>query len=59
MTDDEEAIRSWWDQARSRRSLFTADFDSGRAAGRRIRLESSLFFLLSFTFDDDLARLIP
>jgi prephenate dehydrogenase len=27
MTDDEEAIRSWWNQARDRRSLFAADFD--------------------------------
>jgi prephenate dehydrogenase len=28
MTDDEQAIRSWWDQARNRRALFTADIDS-------------------------------
>ena len=27
MTDDEEAIRAWWDQASSRRDLFDADFD--------------------------------
>ena len=28
MTDDEEAIRSWWDQARIRRTRFAAEFDS-------------------------------
>jgi prephenate dehydrogenase len=28
MTDDEEAIRSWWDRARARRSLFGAELDS-------------------------------
>ncbi len=27
MTDDEAAIRSWWDLARARRNLFTAEFD--------------------------------
>ena len=32
MTDDESAIRSWWEQARTRRSLFTADFDPGDPA---------------------------
>ncbi len=32
MTDDEAAIRSWWEQARARRSLFTADFDPGEPA---------------------------
>ncbi len=32
MRDDEDAIRAWWDQARIRRSLFTAEFDSGEAA---------------------------
>lgn len=28
MNDDEEAIRAWWDQARSRREFFAAEFDS-------------------------------
>jgi prephenate dehydrogenase len=32
MTDDEAAIRAWWDQARSRRMLFAADFDSNESA---------------------------
>jgi prephenate dehydrogenase len=32
MTDDEEAIRSWWDQARRRRALFAAELDSGEPA---------------------------
>jgi prephenate dehydrogenase len=27
MNDDEEAIRAWWDQARSRRDFFAAEFD--------------------------------
>jgi prephenate dehydrogenase len=27
MTDDESAIRSWWEQARARRSVYAADFD--------------------------------
>jgi prephenate dehydrogenase len=27
MTDDDQAIRAWWEQARSRRILFTAEFD--------------------------------
>ena len=28
MTDDEEAIRHWWNQARERRDLFDAQLDS-------------------------------
>jgi hypothetical protein len=32
MTDDEAAIRAWWDQARSRRMLFAADFDPSESA---------------------------
>jgi prephenate dehydrogenase len=32
MTDDESAIRSWWDLARARRTLFAADFDPAEPA---------------------------
>jgi prephenate dehydrogenase len=28
MTDDEQAIRAWWEQARNRRILFTSEFDT-------------------------------
>ena len=58
MTDDEQAIRSWWDQARKPRALSSLPTSIRPDRRPRIRLESSLFFLLSFTFNDDLARLI-
>ncbi len=32
MTDDEAAIRSWWEHARARRNLFTAEIDPGEPA---------------------------
>ena len=32
MTDDESAIRSWWELARARRALFAADFDPAEQA---------------------------
>jgi prephenate dehydrogenase len=32
MTDDEHAIRTWWEQARTRRVLFAAEFDPDEGA---------------------------
>ncbi len=32
MNDDEEAIRAWWDQARTRREVFAAEFDAPEPA---------------------------
>jgi prephenate dehydrogenase len=32
MTDDEQAIRAWWEQARSRRILFASEFDTPEPA---------------------------
>ena len=40
MTDDEEAIRRWWDQAKNARTLYNADFEP-RAAEADPSVESS------------------